>query len=193
MATEVIESEVMLFDTKEDWEKWLLVNHQSSKGIWMRIAKKSADIKSANYQEALEIALCYGWIDGQKKSYDDNSWIQRFTARKGKSIWSKINKDKVELLIKDNRVKPAGLKAIEEAKKNGLWDKAYQSQKNITVPEDFQSELDKNEKAKLFFNTLNSSNRYSFLFRIETAKKSETRLKRINQYINMLEKGETFH
>ena len=145
------------------------------------------------YEEALGVALCYGWIDGQKKGFDDQYWLQKFTPRGAKSIWSKINTEKAEKLIASGEMRPAGLKAIEAAKQDGRWDAAYESQKNISVPEDFQSALEKNKKAKAFFATLNSANRYSFLFRLQTAKKAETRKKRIRQFVEMLEKGETFH
>lgn len=187
------EPEIILFQNIDNWKEWLEKNHKNSDGIWMQIAKKNKEIKSIDYQEGLEVALCYGWIDGQKKSYDDNSWLQKFTPRRAKSIWSKVNKDKVELMIKNGKMQASGLAEIEKAKQNGMWDNAYESQKNITVPEEFKTELDKNEKAKKFFESLNNSNRYSFLFRIHTAKKPETKTKKIKQFIEMLEKGETFH
>ena len=187
------EPEIILFQNIDNWKEWLEKNHKNSDGIWMQIAKKNKEIKSIDYQEGLEVALCYGWIDGQKKSYDDNSWLQKFTPRRAKSIWSKVNKDKVELMIKNGKMQASGLAEIEKVKQNGMWDNAYESQKNITVPEEFKTELDNNERAKIFFESLNSSNRYSFLFRIHTAKKPETKTKKIKQFIEMLEKGETFH
>lgn len=184
---------VILFATPKDWEIWLKANHAESNGIWLRLAKKDSGIESVNYAEALDVALCYGWIDGQKKSYDAATWLQKFTPRGAKSLWSKINREKVEALLKSKRMKAAGLKAIESAKQDGRWDAAYDSQSKATVPEDFQVALDQNTKAKAFFATLKSANRYAILFRIQTAKKAETREKRIRQFIEMLEKHETIH
>jgi uncharacterized protein YdeI (YjbR/CyaY-like superfamily) len=140
-----------------------------------------------SYDEAVEVALCYGWIDGQSKSYDESSWLQKFTPRRTKSIWSKINREKVERLIKNGQMKPAGLQAIESAKQDGRWDAAYDLTVLPPLPSDFQAELDKNPAAQAFFATLNSQNRYAILFRIQTAKKAETRAKRIEQLIRMLE------
>ncbi|MFN0107777.1 MAG: YdeI/OmpD-associated family protein [Blastocatellia bacterium] len=184
---------VMLFASQKDWAKWLDKNHAASSGIWMRLAKKAADLKSVNYAEALDVALCYGWIDGQKKSYDVDSWLQKFTPRGAKSVWSKINRAKADELIAAGKMKTAGLQAIEKAKQDGRWEAAYDSQSKATVPDDFQVELDGNPKAKKFFATLNSVNRYAILFRIQTAKKAETRAKRIQLFIQMLEKGEKIH
>ena len=168
-------------------------NHAESRGLWLRLAKKNSDIQSITYAEALEVALCYGWIDGQKKSYDEAHWLQKFTPRGRKSIWSKINRDKCEALIGSRRMTPAGLKAIESAKQDGRWDAAYDSQSKASVPGDFQAALDQNAKAKAFFATLKGANRYAILFRIHTAKKVDTRTKRIAQFIEMLEKHETIH
>jgi uncharacterized protein YdeI (YjbR/CyaY-like superfamily) len=181
------------FASKEKWADWLAKQHDKSAGVWLKLAKKGSAISSVTYEEALDIALCYGWIDGQKKGFDDRYWLQKFTARGSKSIWSKINTEKVEKLIASGEMKPAGLKAIEAAKQDGRWDAAYASQKNISIPEDFQAALDKNKKAKAFFATLNSANRYAILFRIETAKKAETRAKRIQQFAEMLERGEKLY
>jgi uncharacterized protein YdeI (YjbR/CyaY-like superfamily) len=181
------------FETKKKWADWLAKQHDKSAGVWLKLGKKGTGIPSVTYEEALDVALCYGWIDGQKKGFDDQYWLQKFTPRGQKSIWSKINTEKAEKLIANGEMKPAGLKAIEMAKQDGRWDAAYESQKNISVPEDFRSALEKNKKAKAFFATLNSANRYSFLFRLQTAKKAETREKRIRQLVGMLEKGEKFH
>ena len=159
----------------------------------MKLAKKDSGIASVTYDEAVEAALCYGWIDGQKKGFDEQYWLQKFTPRGPKSIWSKINTVKAEKLIASGEMKLSGLKAIEAAKNDGRWDAAYESQKNISIPEDFQVALDKNKKAKAFFATLKSSERYSFLFRIHTAKKPETRAKRIQQFVEMLERNEKIH
>ena len=181
------------FATKNKWAEWLARQHHKSVGIWLKLAKKDSGIASVTYDEALEAALCYGWIDGQKKGFDDKYWLQKFTPRGPKSIWSKINTVKAEKLIASGEMKPAGLKAIELAKQDGRWEAAYESQKNISVPEDFESELNQNKKAKAFFATLNSVNRYAILFRIQTAKKAEARVRRIQQFVEMLERGEKLY
>jgi uncharacterized protein YdeI (YjbR/CyaY-like superfamily) len=184
---------VVLFENQEEWAAWLDDNHAASSGLWLRLAKKASDLTSVTYAEALEAALCYGWIDGQKQSYDDASWLQKFTPRRAKSIWSKINRAKAEELIRSGRMQPAGLAAVEAARQDGRWDVAYDSPGNATVPEDFQAELDKNEKAKAFFATLNSANRYAMLHRIQTARKAETRARRIQEFIRMLENDEKLY
>lgn len=150
---------ILPFASKKKWADWLARHHDKSAGVWLKLAKKGSEIPSLTYDEALEVALCYGWIDGQKKGFDDKFWLQKFTPRGPKSIWSKINTEKAEKLIKSGEMKPAGLKAIEAAKQDGRWDAAYESQKNISVPDDFQAALDKNAKAKAFFVNLNSVNR----------------------------------
>ena len=180
------------FESKKKFADWLAKEHDKSAGVWMKLAKKATGIPSVTYHEALDVALCYGWIDGQKGSFDDKYFLQKFTPRRPKSTWSKINTEKVEHLIASGEMKPSGLKAVEAAKQDGRWDAAYASQKNIAVPADFQSALSKNKKAKSFFESLTSSKRYSFLFRIETAKKAETREARIRQFVELLERGETF-
>ena len=179
------------FESKKKFADWLAKNHGKSAGLWLKIAKKAAGIPTVTYLEALDVALCYGWIDGQKGSFDEQYFLQKFTPRRPKSIWSKINVEKVAGLIASGEMKPSGLKAVEAAKQDGRWAAAYSSQKNIVVPADFQSALGKNKKAKAFFETLSGSKRYSFLFRIETAKKAETREKRIRQFVEMLANGET--
>jgi len=181
------------FASKKKWADWLAKQHDKSAGVWLKIAKKDSEIPSVTYDEALDVALCYGWIDGQKKGFDDKYWLQKFTPRGSKSIWSKINTEKVERLIASGEMKPAGLKAIELAKQDGRWDAAYASQKNISVPEDFQAALDNNDKAKAFFVTLNSVNRYAILFRIHNVKKPETRVKRIQEFVEMLERNEKIY
>lgn len=183
----------MQFKNEKAWTIWLEENHASSPGLWLKLAKKDSGFPSVTYPEALEVALCYGWIDGQKKAFDESWWLQKFTPRGPKSIWSKINREKAEALIKSGEMKPAGMKAIEAAKKDGRWEAAYESQSKIEVPGDLQEELDRNPKAKAFFETLKGANRYAILFRIHNAKKPETRAKRIQQFIGMLERGETVH
>jgi uncharacterized protein YdeI (YjbR/CyaY-like superfamily) len=184
---------VILFEQPKDWANWLDEHHTTAAGLWLRLAKKDSGLQSVTYQEALEVALCYGWIDGQKKIYDESSWLQKFTPRGAKSIWSKINREKAGKLIESGQMKPAGLKAVEAAKQDGRWEAAYDSFSSATVPDDFQAELDKNGEAKAFFDTLNRQNRYAILFRIQTAKKAETRAKRIRQFIEMLEKKEKLY
>ena len=183
----------LLFPKQKDWADWLRKNHAKSSGVWLKLAKKSSGSQSVSYAEALEIALCYGWIDGQKKSYDESFWLQKFTPRGAKSIWSKINKGKAGELIRSGRMKPAGLNAVERAKQDGRWDAAYDSPSVSTVPPDFQARLNKSARAKAFFATLNSANRYAILFRIQTAKKAETRARKIEQFIDMLERKEKLH
>ena len=181
------------FESKKKWADWLAKQHDKSTGVWLKLAKKDSGISSVTLAEALDIALCYGWIDGQRLSFDEKYYLQKYTPRRSKSIWSKINVEKVEHLIASGQMKPAGLKAVELAKQDGRWAAAYESQKVISVPDDFQAALDKNKKAKAFFATLNSANRYAFLFRIHTARKVETRAKRISQFVEMLARGEKFH
>jgi uncharacterized protein YdeI (YjbR/CyaY-like superfamily) len=184
---------IMPFKHQKAWSAWLDKNHAKSPGVWLQIAKKDSGVDSVTYDEAVESALCYGWIDGQKKSHDAASWLQKFTPRGAKSIWSKINREKAERLIREGDMKPAGLAAVDSAKRDGRWEAAYDSHTTATVSEDFQTELDRSPQAKAFFATLNSANRYAILWRIQTAKKAETRAKRIQQYIAMLERGEKIH
>jgi uncharacterized protein YdeI (YjbR/CyaY-like superfamily) len=188
-----VELPVLPFESKKKWADWLAKQHNKSAGVWLKLAKKDSGIRSVTRDEALDAALCYGWIDGQGKRLDDKYWLQKFTQRGPRSIWSKINTEKVEKLIASGEMQPAGLKAIEAAKQDGRWEAAYSSPKNISVPEDLQSALNKNRKAKAFFMTLNSSNRYAILFRVTTAKKPETRLRRIQQFVEMLERGEKLY
>ena len=182
-----------LFKTPAAWEKWLASNHERSAGIWMRIAKKGSGLSSASYQEALDVALCYGWIDGQKRPFDDRTWLQRFTPRGPRSIWSKINTGKAEALIKSGRMRPAGLAAITAAKASGRWESAYQLGSNADIPPELEAALNAKPNAKAFFATLRGANRYAILFRVQTAKKPETRARRIADYVAMLERQETIY
>ncbi len=184
---------VLVLADSSSWSDWLEQNHATSAGVWLSFAKKGSGSVSLNYAQALEIALCYGWIDGQKKAYDALAWLQRFTPRRAKSIWSKINREKALQLIEQGQMKPAGFAAIEVAKKNGQWEAAYDPQSKASVPEDLQAELDHSPTARAFFATLNSTNRYAILFRVQTAKKPETRLKLIRQLVKMLEKGQKIY
>src|SRR3989440_2926907 len=184
---------IISFETQQDWEKWLTEHHTETEGLWLKMAKKETGIPSVNYAEALESAICYGWIDGQKASFDDKYWLQKFTPRRAKSIWSKVNCTKALALIAEGRMQPAGIRQVELAKADGRWELAYASQSKITIPEDFQRELDNNPKAQEFFTTLNSVNRYAILFRIQTAKKPETRSARISTFIEMLANNQKLH
>jgi len=184
---------IELFEDQGAWAAWLESNHADSPGLWLRHAKKASDLASVSYAEALDVALCYGWIDGQKKSYDESSWLQKWTPRGAKSIWSKINREKALKLIEQARIQPAGLAEVERAKQDGRWEAAYDSHSTATVPDDLQAALDSNAEAGAFFATLNSTNRYAILFRIQTAKKAETRAKRIREFIGMLERHEKMH
>ena len=183
---------ILSFASQQIWEAWLN-EHHTEKGIWLKFAKKGSGIASVNYAEALEVALCYGWIDAQKASFDEQYWLQRFTPRGPKSIWSKVNCDKATALIAQGRMHPAGLQHIERAKADRRWDASYDPQSTITVPPDLQRELDNNEAAKEFFGTLNSANRYAILFRIQTARKPETRAARIQKFIAMLANNQKIH
>jgi uncharacterized protein YdeI (YjbR/CyaY-like superfamily) len=183
----------IVFDSQVHWEQWLQVNHAVSGGLWLQIAKKDSGIATVSYSEALLVALCYGWIDGQKGAMDDQFWVQKFTPRRPKSKWSQINRDHVDRLIAAGRMQPAGLREVDAAKADGRWDAAYASQASMTVPEDFQAALDADPTAAAFFATLNSANRYAILYRIQDAKKSETRARRITQFIVMLRDGKRLH
>lgn len=183
---------VVLFESERIWADWLEQNAQSN-GVWVRIAKKGSAIKSIDYFQTLEVALCYGWIDGLKKAFDDDTWIQRFTPRKPASKWSKINKEKVLKLIEAGKMQPSGMAVIEVSKKKGTWDTAYDSQKNTKVPDDLQAELDKNPETAEFFNSLNSVNRYAIIYRLQTARTAEIRASRLARFIEMLNQKKKIH
>lgn len=178
------------FQTAEIFEAWLEKNHDSSSGLWLKIFKKDSGKKTISYAEALDLALCYGWIDSQKKTFDEQAWLQKFCPRKAKSIWSKVNIGHVERLINEGKMRPAGLKAVEKAKADGRWEKAYDSPSKMSIPEDFLIELSKNKTAEEFFKGLNKTNLFSIGFRLQTAKKAETREKRMKEIIEKLAKGE---
>jgi uncharacterized protein YdeI (YjbR/CyaY-like superfamily) len=184
---------IIPFRSPKHFEVWLEKHHHQSDGLWMRLFKKDSGKTTITYAEALDCALCYGWIDGQKKSLDALSWIQRFTPRRARSEWSRRNTEHVARLIKSRRMKPAGLKQIEAAKKDGRWGRAYDSPSKMTIPNDFMNELEKNKKAQTFFNSLNKSNQYAIGYRLQTAKKPETLMKRKKEILAMLARGEAFH
>jgi uncharacterized protein YdeI (YjbR/CyaY-like superfamily) len=184
---------VLPFASQRDWEAWLKKHHSDTTGIWLKIAKKDTGIPSVTYSEGLDGALSYGWIDGQKAPLDDRYWLQKFTPRRSKSGWSKINCDRATSLIGQGKMKPPGQRQVDLAKADGRWDSAYDSQSKSTVPADLQKELDKHPEAARFFATLNSVNRYAILYRIQTAKKPETRAARIEKFVGMLCRQEKIH
>jgi len=184
---------IISFATSKKWESWLSKNHSKLNGIWLQFYKKDSKVKSVTYAQALDGALCYGWIDGQSKKYDEESWIQKFTPRRLKSIWSKRNRENVERLYKSGKMTDAGLRVVESAKADGRWERAYDSPSTMKIPDDFLKELSKYKKAKTFFDTLNKANTYSIAWRIQTAKKPETRERWKKRILEMLKKGEKFH
>lgn len=181
------------FASPAEWEEWLEDNHAVSQGVWIKMAKKDSGIESVRYPEVLEIALCFGWIDGRREALDERYFLQRYTPRRPRSKWSRINREKAERLIADGRVRRAGLAEVERAKADGRWEAAYEGQRSSTVPSDLQRELDARPKAKAFFAELNSQNRYAILYRLQDAKKPETRARRLAKFVAMLEAGETIH
>ena len=177
---------IIAFASREEWEEWLREHHSTSKGIWLKIAKKGSGVASISYPEALETALCYGWIDGQKGSHDERFWLQRFTPRGPRSKWSRVNREKASELLSQGRMKPSGLAQVEQARLDGRWDAAYEPQSRATIPDDFQRELDRNPRASAFFAALDSRNRYAILYRLQDAKRPETRARRIAKFVAML-------
>ena len=184
---------VMTFESTDAWDTWLAAHHTDSPGLWLKIAKKGAAGRTVSYSDALDVALCHGWIDGQKGRHDDEYWLQRFTPRKPGSNWSKINTERAAALIASGRMRPAGLHEVERARADGRWEQAYESQSRVTVPEDLARALAENERARAFFATLDSANRYAILYRIGTAKKPETRAKRIDTFVTMLSEHKKIH
>ena len=182
-----------LFKSAKAFETWLKQHHATSPGLWLKIAKRRADEASVSYLEAVEIALCWGWIDGQKKGLDEQYFLQRFTPRRARSVWSRVNVDKVAMLIEAGRMKAPGLAQVEAAKADGRWARAYDGARTSVVPEDLTAALDAAPMAKAFFSTINAANRYAILWRIQTAVKAETRARRIAQLVEMLARGETIH
>jgi uncharacterized protein YdeI (YjbR/CyaY-like superfamily) len=184
---------VISFESGEAWESWLATEHASSAGVWLRIAKKGSSSQTISYADALAVALCYGWIDGQKGKLDDDFWLQRFTPRKPGSRWSRINTDRAAELIESGRMRPAGQSEVDRARADGRWASAYASQSTITMPDDLAAELSRNDGARAFFGTLNSANRYAILYRVTTARRPETRAQRIATYVAMLARHETLY
>jgi uncharacterized protein YdeI (YjbR/CyaY-like superfamily) len=181
------------FASRTAWQAWLAKHHDTSSGVWLKIAKKDRRISTVSYPDALDVALSYGWIDGQKNKLDDDYWLQRFGPRKSRSRWSKINRAKALALIETGKMKAAGFREVERAKADGRWDAAYDGQRTATVPSDLQDALDGDAKARKFFATLDSANRYAILYRIHDAKRPETRARRIEQYVAMLSERKKLH
>jgi uncharacterized protein YdeI (YjbR/CyaY-like superfamily) len=184
---------IISFADQQAWEAWLAAQTADTKGVWLKIAKKGSGVASVDYTQALEGALCCGWIDGQKAPLDEQFWLQKFTPRGPKSSWSKVNREKAEALIEQGRMRPDGLRQVEQAKADGRWAAAYDSQSRISVPDDFQQALEQNPAALAFFKTLDSANRYAVLYRIQTAKKAETRASWIRRLVEMLAEGRKIH
>ncbi|MEZ5433445.1 MAG: YdeI/OmpD-associated family protein [Verrucomicrobiales bacterium] len=189
----IAEQPIVPFASAAAFRRWLKANHAKHQGIWMQLAKKDSGIASITYAEALDEALCYGWIDGQKKSHDAQYWLQKFTRRGPRSVWSKINIGHIERLTGEGRMQSAGQAAVEAAKADGRWEQAYHSSRTHEVPEDFLEAVRAHAEAKDFFDTLNQANRYAIYFRLTTAQKPETRARRFEQLLEMLKRGEKLH
>lgn len=184
---------VIAFKSLQDWETWLAAQAAGSSGAWLKLAKKSAKVTSVSRQEAIDGALCHGWIDGQLDKFDDDWWLVRFTPRKSNSKWSEKNRDRASELLNLKRMSAAGLREIQQAKADGRWDQAYAPQSTAAIPADLSAALAKNKKAMSFFASLDGANRYAIVYRVQTAKKPETRASRIETFIDMLSRGETIH
>jgi uncharacterized protein YdeI (YjbR/CyaY-like superfamily) len=174
---------IIPFASHADWENWLEGNHSSSTGLWLKIAKKASGVPTVAFGEAIDVALCYGWIDGQRRSYDDVWYLQRFTPRRSRSRWSEINQERVRLLTEQGRMRPAGIAEVERAKEDGRWDEAYASPSKMEVPDDLQRALDHDTSAAGAFAALKAADRYSFLYRLHHTKKAETRVRIIQDFV----------
>jgi uncharacterized protein YdeI (YjbR/CyaY-like superfamily) len=193
MNATTTERPVVSFPDAEEWSAWLAAYHLSSRGVWLKIAKKTSGNVSVTYAEALTVALIWGWIDGQKEKFDEVWWLQKFTPRGARSMWSKLNRDKATALIAAGKMMPSGMAEVERAKKDGRWKRAYESQKTASLPEDLAKALADNPHAEKFFATLEAHNRYAILWRVHNAKQPETRARRIAKFVAMLAKGEKLH
>lgn len=193
VSPSVNDGEIIAFKSPKAFEAWLARNHAKVGGMWLRIYKKASGEKTVTYAEALDVALCYGWIDGLKRSYDDASFVQRFTPRRSRSAWSKVNVGHVERLTREGRMKPSGIAAVEAAQSDGRWSRAYDSPSNVKIPDDFLLELKKNKSALEFFETLNRVNKYAIAYRLGSAKRPETRERRKQQFLDMMAKGMKIH
>jgi uncharacterized protein YdeI (YjbR/CyaY-like superfamily) len=192
-AEKPLERTVLAFANPSEFETWLEENHEQASGVWLRLAKKGAGQASVTYAQALDAALCYGWIDGQKARLDEQAWLQYFARRKATSLWSQVNRGHIERLTVEGRMRPAGLAAVEAAKVSGQWQAAYQPTRSRELPPELEEALALSPRARAFFDTLTSQNRFAFVFRTATAKKPETRLRRVKEFIRMLENGEVFY
>jgi uncharacterized protein YdeI (YjbR/CyaY-like superfamily) len=185
--------EILQFGSQKEWDDWLDKHHGQQDGVWLKFAKKNSGETTVNYAEALESSLCYGWIDSQTKKFDEKFYLQKFSPRRARSVWSSINREKIEKLIDAGKMKPAGMAQVEAAKADGRWDMAYLSQSTAMVPDDFKKELAKNKKAAEFFKTLTKANQYAIIWRLHHMKSPQTRARNIEKFINMLENGQKFH
>jgi uncharacterized protein YdeI (YjbR/CyaY-like superfamily) len=193
MGTQIPDLPVMEFASAKTWEAWLRDHHDSSPGVWLKIAKKGTGVKTVTMPEVIDVALCWGWIDGLRHKHDDVYFRQRMTPRKSRSRWSQINRDKIETLTAAGRVQPPGLREVDAAKSDGRWDAAYAGAGTIEVPDDLTRALRRNAKARRAFEGLDGQNRYAILYRIHDAKRADTRVRRIEQFVEMLAEGRTIH
>jgi uncharacterized protein YdeI (YjbR/CyaY-like superfamily) len=184
---------ILAFASQAEWEAWLDAEHQASDGVWIKFAKKGSGVETVVYAEALDVALCYGWIDSQVRSVDERFYLQRFTPRRARSKWSQVNRAKIEELTKQGRMRPAGLEQVELAKADGRWEAAYASPANMQIPDDLRAALDASPSAAEFWAGLNKSNRFAILYQLQDAKKPETRARRLGKFVGMLERGEKLY
>jgi uncharacterized protein YdeI (YjbR/CyaY-like superfamily) len=191
--TGVREEAQIEFASRDAWTRWLDDHHGDSAAVWLKIAKRDSGIATVTHAEALEVALCFGWIDGQRRAHDETYFLQRFTPRRARSRWSRINRDKALELLESGQMRAAGLREVELAKADGRWDAAYEGQRAASVPDDLGSALDANPRARAFFETLDSQNRYSVIYRVSEAKRPETRARRIERFVAMLAEHRTLH
>jgi len=181
---------IIACETQQDWEMWLEKHYDEAQGVWLKLAKKAAALPSISHAEAVDGALCYGWIDGQAASCDAHYWLQKFTPRGPRSVWSQVNRDKIGVLQAAGRMRAGGIRQVELAQADGRWQAAYEAQSKASIPEDLQRELDKNQQAQTVFDALNKTNRYAILLSIQKAKKAETRVVRIQKFVAMLANNE---
>jgi uncharacterized protein YdeI (YjbR/CyaY-like superfamily) len=184
---------ILQLASQADWEAWLDAEHASADGVWLKFAKKGSGVETVVYAEALDVALCYGWIDSQVSRLDERFYLQKFTPRRARSKWSQVNRAKIEELTKQGRMKPAGVEQVELAKADGRWDAAYASPANVEMPDDLQAALDASPKAAEFWEVLNKSNRFAIVYQLHDAKKPETRARRLEKFVGMLERGEKLY
>lgn len=189
----ILDNPILTFRTAADWDRWLEQEHARVNGVWLKLAKKGASLQTHSYAEALDVALCWGWIDGQKRALDDEAFLQRFTPRRPRSRWSKINCGKVEKLISEGRMRPPGQREVDAAKSDGRWEAAYDGQRTATVPPDLEAALAADPKIRAAFDALDGANRFAILYRLQDAKKPETRARRLEKFVAMLAEGGRIH